>query len=254
MASPNPPIEHERCQCVLASFNACLEYSSAMLDYWVKVGKPAGYRATFIVCGEERCEPSTMGLRFELIDYHNDEDFEQQLSTLFTRVLSQDIYSIQLTPLKDKIVQLGMINGPILIKPAIDAPWIHAEDDRSKPAFSLSPAEPVNCPMQVDAPQEAVAPAAETNANVKAPSAFQAAECAAEPASKAAAADEPIPKKMKMVKVPRTFMENGYQMTEMVNELVPCDEGEVAEDPKPNPGPKTTTAKQGTLLNFFKKK
>ena len=39
--------------------------------------------------------------------------------------------------------------------------------------------------------------------------------------------------KKKMIKTTRTFMQNGYQMTETVNELVPCDDNEDVEMERP---------------------
>lgn len=83
---------------------------------------------------------------------------------------------------------------------------------------------------------------------------------------------EPTPKKrsrMKTITVPRTFMDNGYLMTEYVTELVPDDESETGEIPsaadssvKGPPPPSQAKAastvpggkKQGSLLSFFKQK
>ncbi len=76
----------------------------------------------------------------------------------------------------------------------------------------------------------------------------------------------PPTKKMKMVKKTRTFVENGYQMTEVVNELVPCDdendpEAEVvkaaAVKPEVTPSSAATINKpkqQSSMMNFFNKK
>ena len=70
--------------------------------------------------------------------------------------------------------------------------------------------------------------------------------------------------KMKMIKVPRTFMENGYLMTEMVTEMVPNEDDENSSSPEPaqqvTTSPKGSikpvipTKKQGNLLSFFKPK
>lgn len=73
--------------------------------------------------------------------------------------------------------------------------------------------------------------------------------------------DAPPPgKKMKMIKTTRTFMQNGYQMTETVNELVPCDDNDVEMEHTPVEQPAVSTtaapakAKQSSMMSFFKKK
>lgn len=70
--------------------------------------------------------------------------------------------------------------------------------------------------------------------------------------------DAPPPgKKMKMIKTTRTFMQNGYQMTETVNELVPCDDDEDVEmesAPAAKPAAAPVKAKQSSMMSFFKKK
>jgi hypothetical protein len=71
--------------------------------------------------------------------------------------------------------------------------------------------------------------------------------------------------RMKMIKVPRTFMENGYLMTEMVTEMVPNEDDENSSSPElaqrvASPKgeelikPVISAKKQGNLLSFFKPK
>lgn len=75
--------------------------------------------------------------------------------------------------------------------------------------------------------------------------------------------------RMKTIAVPRTFMDNGYLMTEYVTELVPDDGDDAGEAPSaadpcikgsspPLQTKSVSTAsggkKQGTLLSFFKQK
>ena len=71
--------------------------------------------------------------------------------------------------------------------------------------------------------------------------------------------DAPPPgKKMKMIKSTRTFMQNGYQMTETVNELVPCDDDDVdmesVTSAKTAAAAPPVKAKQSSMMSFFKKK
>jgi hypothetical protein len=83
--------------------------------------------------------------------------------------------------------------------------------------------------------------------------------------------NEPAGLRMKAIKVPKTFMENGYLVTEMITEMVPVDENSSSQEQQTsdpvmkNPAMKDpavknpvankfTGKKQGSLLSFFKPK
>lgn len=68
--------------------------------------------------------------------------------------------------------------------------------------------------------------------------------------------NEPAGPKMKAIKVPKTFMENGYLVTEMITEMVPVDENSSSQErQKSDPvAKKPAGRKQGSLLSFFKPK
>lgn len=159
-------------------------------------------------------------------------------------MISCEIYAIHAVPLRDRTVQLGMINVPIFdLAGEIEAPWINSPD------FTF-----YDDIKSIDFDDKIVVQVDDSNK--------------LDPTNVGPSAA----KKMKMVKTTRTFMENGYQMTEVVNELVPCNDNDKDEDVKmsndtnvPVPSKATETSnvsapavnkppKQSSMMNFFKKK
>ena len=70
---------------------------------------------------------------------------------------------------------------------------------------------------------------------------------------------QPPNKKMKLVKKTRTFMQNGYEMVEHYNEMVPCEEeedelSETVSVKQSAAAPPQTKSKQSSMMSFFKKK
>lgn len=166
------------------------------------------------------------------------------------KIISLEIYAIHAVPLRDKPVQLGMINVPIFDLPGeIEAPWINSENfpkiqssEESKlAAMTKESLEITEEPTNED---EAKSDDRHTASSI----------------AESESVDAPPPgKKMKMVKTTRSFMQNGYQMTETVNELVPCDDNDVGMEPvMEQPAAAATAApakaKQSSMMSFFKKK
>jgi hypothetical protein len=185
----------------------------------------------------------------------------------FGAILSEQIYSVQAVPLFDRDSQLAALNVPIILEPTIRAPWIMRREEGGA-AFTLEQ------PMSVDSElpkTEMAAEEAEPSRTLEPPEPPETLETlttASATGSATGSIGEPVPKRMKLVKVPRVYVENGYQMTEIVNELVPCDDNDPeAELLNPQNSPSvtkgtakptsakatTSTSKQGNLLSFFKK-
>lgn len=161
------------------------------------------------------------------------------------KIISSEIYAIHAVQLKDKPVQLGMINVPIYDLPGeIVAPWI---DSEAFPAIQSSD-EVKLAAMTKESLEISEEPKKDEASFVNRPIESQSSE----------SVDAPPPgKKMKMIKTTRTFMQNGYQMTETVNELVPCDDNEDVEmesAPAAKPAAAPVKAKQSSMMSFFKKK
>ena len=177
------------------------------------------------------------------------------LDSIPNKIISTEIYAIHAVPLKDKSVQLGLINVPIYDLPGeIEAPWINSENFpkiqnneevilaamiKRSVEITEEPTNELNTTSDNDRPNET--PTVPNESGDAAP---------------------PPGKKMKMVKSTRTFMQNGYQMSETVNELVPCDDTDVdmeSNNALPAQQPVVVAAapakaKQSSMMSFFKKK
>ena len=161
-------------------------------------------------------------------------------------------------------MQLGLINVPIFdLAGEISAPWIDLENfpDVSKyTELALDNNNPIS-----DAKVEVVANLTKsveaTSLNLNNPISINSTTNKIE--AETSTQGPPI-KKMKMIKKTRNFVENGYQMTEVVNELVPCDDENNVDTEevavvKPVAAVSTAAAvnkpkQQSSMMNFFKKK
>lgn len=165
-------------------------------------------------------------------------------------MLSTEIFAVHAVALKDKSVQLGMINVPIYdLAGEIQAPWI---DTDNFPALPSS--DEVKLSKLADTLTVEESDKDEPMEQVK----IVLAPKKSEPAHDDLVSQQPPGKRMKMIKKTRTFMENGYQMTEVINELVECEEGEEVEIVAPvvpvAPSATATKPKQSSMMSFFKKK
>jgi hypothetical protein len=160
----------------------------------------------------------------------------------------QIIYALHKAPLRDRQSQLGMMNVPIILPPSLASERIKA-----------SPVSASALPAHQDLLMGDSRPAAlrlESSSAIKAaePNTIAQSTCAG--------------KRMKMIKVTRTFTENGYQMTETVNEMVPCDDddsealisdltatatGRTSANGKTTAPSAAAPPKQSNLMSFFKK-
>ena len=161
---------------------------------------------------------------------------------------AHQIYALHKAPLRDRQSQLGMMNVPIILPPSLKSEYIKAPPVS---ATAISPsAEPVEDVEMTDSQPALKAESVKATTAVPEPT---------------TTAHQSAPgKRMKMVKVTRTFTENGYQMTETVNEMVPCEEDDsealpaesnsttAASSVKPKAAA-PTAAKQSNLMSFFKK-
>lgn len=183
----------------------------------------------------------------------SERGFEIKLVSDAIESPSAQLYALHKAPLQSgNDFKLGMMNVPIILPPSLQAP--HIEAGEFKPVALAKPSEDVemeDAAVEASSSETALINAIKTttNATSNAPTSTGG-------------------KRMKMVKVVRTFTENGYQMTETVNEMVPCDD----DDPDALPlngeteakkaAPATTTSttsakpaapKQSNLMSFFKK-
>lgn len=168
-----------------------------------------------------------------------------------TNAISSEIYSVHAVPVKDKSVQFGLINVPIFdMKGEIEAPWI---DSSKIPEIETTD---YMASMKISNQKH---PEIQSKADVQVPSASTNSQSQAQPADSFESQSQPPEKKMKTVPTVRTFMHNGYQMTEVVNELVPCygdkeeDSTNITAAVKPAAAP-PAKSKQSSMMNFFKKK
>lgn len=154
-------------------------------------------------------------------------------------VISSEIYAIHAIPLKDKSVQLGMINVPIFdVIGEIEAPWIESKVPE----------------IITNIPTERVEPAAIVQSGNPVVQSAQPLSQTSQP-DHTIEASQPPGKKMKMVQKTRTFMHDGYQQVETYNELVEVEEEETrVETPKPAAPAAQTKSKQSSMMSFFKKK
>lgn len=225
---------------------------SALEEYWSSEGKKRGFSATFVTL-------LSIGT-------------EMQIKLLTESELPQSgsgykIYAVHKAPLKDRVSQLGMMNVPIVLPPSLTAEHINAPKVGASSVFSTKPTE------GEDAIKADVSDVEMTDDSLPTQTKKSCAATAAAPIATSNG------KRMKMVKVTRTFMENGYQMTETVNEMVPCDDDDPEAIPledgngnikkndtsvsasKPTTSaadnaklkPSTTSGKQSNLMSFFKK-
>lgn len=159
------------------------------------------------------------------------------------KVLSSEIYAIHAIPLKDKSVQLGMINVPIFdVTGEIEAPWIDKTDNIITSVQPGANNGVQNAHISTNKPTSSVMSNTQTVVTNDA-----AHEIASQPPGK----------KMKMVQKTRTFMHDGYQQVETYNELVPCDDNEMEETitkTQPSQPAAPAKAKQSSMMSFFKKK
>lgn len=252
----------------------------AMTTFWSAArDKNGDYAAKFTVLGSKRSDDGSESLLLTLVDA--DESFDGMRSarrrrpplrcpfrivakmSAFVRIHASYIYSVQPMTCEAKFPRLETLNGCMTVPPTLSAPWIvKREERRTRPAVSAASraAHAVAEPPAKAAPE----PVDKTDAI---PS-----ESTRHP-SDTAAVTHPSGKRMKLVKVTRTFTENGYQMTETVNELVPCDETDVPSSPRSDapasvgasrstlstPAKKAetakpTTGKQSSMMSFFQKK
>jgi len=205
----------------------------------LKEGKRKGYSATFVCL-----DIASASAQWQIKLVADSE---------LTGTTESQIYAIHKAPLKDRPTQLGMMNVPIVLPPSLQSENIKAPPVTASMSSTKADDEDVEMKDAEDAPKASIDTASSTT-----PSTTNAIKTG--PVSTSTG------KRMKMVKVTRTFMENGYQMTETVNEMVPCDD----DDPDAIPldgassakAPSTTTAskasaptaaKQSNLMSFFKK-
>lgn len=163
------------------------------------------------------------------------------------KLISSEIYAIHAIPLKDKSVQLGMINAPIFdLSGEIEAPWIDSKNE-------IIIENPISIEsLNIQANNDTNITTATTIATVDVHEVDS----------------QPPGKKMKMIQKTRSFIHDGYQKVETYNELVPCDDDNEEMETKahtaaeaiiPAPTPATQTqaqpkSKQSSMMNFFKKK
>lgn len=211
-----------------------------MKRFWESIGKDRGYCATFSVLFLSESD----GYSLELVDSEN-------IPT--SNLISSEIFAIHAVPIKDKSVQFGLINVPIFdLAGEIEAPWIDSNkfpkiETCDEVALKISEQKLIS-----EEEEESIKEDEITSSSKQAPP--------VQPQSKTDS--QPPEKKMKMVPTVRTFMHNGYQMTEVVNEHVPCDGAEdtssanstTTSKPTPDVSSVPAKSKQSSMMNFFKKK
>ena len=181
--------------------------------------------------------------------------FEIKLVSGVIESSSAQLYALHKAPIElEKDVKLAMMNVPIILPPSLKAP--HIEAGEFKATVVAKPSDDIE--MEDSSVPASASESALMNSIKTTASAINNTTSASAPTTNTGA------KRMKMVKVVRTFTENGYQMTETVNEMVPCDDDDpyalplAGESDKKKAAPTTSTAKpaapkQSNLMNFFKK-
>ena len=206
-----------------------------LLNFWESIGKNKKYCVTFSVLSLSETE----GYLMELVEAEPTDNNKNKNTT----TISSEIFAIHSVPIKDTSVQFGLIDVPIFdLKGEIEAPWITKLPETS----GIESFKIVQVDDNVDVDEDEEMEAATIQSSLI-----------------------PPVKRMKTVQSVRTFMHNGYQMTEVVNELVPFADNEQEQEieivanapipitslPLPAPPPQIPAkAKQSSMMNFFKKK
>lgn len=216
-------------------------FGRALNEFWIEEGKRKGYFATFVTI----CAANANQMQIKLVD-------ESEIPA----GQAHHIYALHKAPLKDRQTQLGMMNVPIILPPSLKSEHIKA------PPVTASVLAPPQEDIEMALEEKAEAIITETIAKTTiAPAPANASTTTVTPTVHQQTAPG---KRMKMVKTTRTFTENGYQMTEIVNEMVPCEDNDpdaVSEEissGKDLTASKTKAAaaapgKQSNLMSFFKK-